>query len=108
MVMAEVDLGTQDPTKVNGFNGEPPKDVASTPSPHTIVEYLKNLLHITLNATQDDLQADESLLSDAHINDTVERCARFLQGQRTALYVQKHAHLFYGSAADLNGDAPGM
>lgn len=76
----------------HGANGHPPS--SSTPGtvdPNLVVQYLRDLLEITLGATTDDLEGKGSLLSEAKRNDTVQRCTRFASELQVALYVQKSA-----------------
>ncbi|KAI9803379.1 MAG: hypothetical protein M1833_000898 [Piccolia ochrophora] len=72
-----------------GANG-----VASPPSlptidPTLVVEHLTDLIHITLGASDTDLQNHGSLLSKLKYSDTLQRCTRFASESQVALYVQK-------------------
>lgn len=57
--------------------------------PHLIVKYLEKLLAANLGASEADLRAPGSLLSESRLGDTLQRCARFTQESQTVLYVLK-------------------
>lgn len=71
-----------------------------TIDPNVVVEYLAQVLEITLGAKRKDLENAGSLLSKARYSETVQRCTRFATESQVALYVQKDI-----AAGDgLNGD----
>lgn len=71
-----------------------------TIDPHAVVEYLAQVLEITLDAKRKDLENAGSLLSKSRYSETVQRCTRFATESQVALYVQKDI-----AAGDgLNGD----
>lgn len=73
-----------------GVNGQAPTaNPTTTIDPDLIVEYLVELLKITLGASNKDLEREGSLLSTSKRHDTVQRCARFASETQVALYVQK-------------------
>lgn len=57
--------------------------------PQLIAEYLEKLLAVNLSASEADLRAPGSLLSETRLGDTLQRCARFTQESQTVLYVLK-------------------
>jgi dynein heavy chain 1, cytosolic len=67
----------------------------STPSPppaldpQAVVQYLTEVLQVTLGASKADLEAPGSLLSKGKYSETVHRCTRFASESQLALYVQK-------------------
>ena len=75
-----------------GVNGHlpPATSAASIIDPGLIVEYLTDLLEITLGASSKDLESSGSLLSDSKKQDTVQRCTRFASESQVVLYVQKN------------------
>ena len=73
-----------------GVNGQTPAaSPTTTINPNLLVEYLVELLKITLGASSKDLEGEGSLLSASKRHDTVQRCARFASETQVALYVQK-------------------
>ncbi|KAL8837946.1 MAG: hypothetical protein Q9170_002318 [Blastenia crenularia] len=73
-----------------GANGHPPSPVAPTTiSPDVVVHHLTDLLEITLGASSEDLESNDSLFSPPRRQDTLHRCARFASESQVALYVQK-------------------
>lgn len=71
-----------------------------TIDPNVVVEYLTQVLEITLGAKRKDLENAGSLFSKARYSETVQRCTRFATESQVALYVQKDI-----AAGDgLNGD----
>lgn len=57
--------------------------------PNVVVQYLSEVLQVTLGASKEDLESTGSLLSKAKYSETVQRCTRFASDSQTALYVQK-------------------
>lgn len=73
-----------------GANGHPPSSPgAAIIDPNLVVQYLVDLLEITLGASTDDLEKRGSILSESKKSDTVQRCTRFASESQVALYVQK-------------------
>lgn len=54
-----------------------------------VVQYLTEVLQVTLGALKTELESAGSLLSKAKHSDTVQRCTRFATEAQVALYVQK-------------------
>src|SRR5436305_589095 len=71
-------------------------------NPQFVVEYLVDLLQITLGASRKDLEAPGSLLSKAKYGETVQRCTRFATESQVVMYVLKDA---VADAADGAADA---
>jgi dynein heavy chain 1 len=58
--------------------------------PQHLVKYLKGVLLVTLDASEQDLHATDSLLSASREAETLQRCSLFAQeAQASALYFQK-------------------
>ena len=91
--MAETDVAQ--PAAVNGFT-TPSQDSAVLDS-DSLVEYLINLLNVTLGASIAALQADESLFSNSKRDETIERCNRYLTSTAIAIYAQKHSRFPFAS-----------
>ncbi|KAJ5893544.1 hypothetical protein N7495_005235 [Penicillium taxi] len=68
-----------------------------------IVQYLTEVLQVTLGASKSELQGAGSLLSEARLDDTVQRCTRFASESQVALYVQKDI-----VAEETNGESEGL
>ncbi|KAJ5496798.1 Dynein heavy chain domain-2 [Penicillium fimorum] len=68
---------------------------ASTPETTSIVDsgaviqYLTEVLQVTLGAQRSELESAGSLLSELKYNETLQRCTRFASEAQVALYVQK-------------------
>lgn len=58
-----------------------------------LVDWLRELLQITLGASPKDLDSPGSLFSDVSYAETVQMCRRFALENQLALYVEKHAAL---------------
>lgn len=58
-------------------------------NPHTLVDYLTEVLSITLGATKRDLEANGSILSEARRSETLSKCSRFAAEPIVALYASK-------------------
>lgn len=54
-----------------------------------VVQYLTEVLQVTLGALKTELESAGSLLSSARYSDTLQRCMRFATESQVALYVQK-------------------
>ena len=73
-----------------GANGHPPSSPGpAIINPNLVVQYLVDLLGITLGALTEDLESKGSILSESKKSDTVQRCTRFASESQVALYVQK-------------------
>lgn len=70
-------------------NGVAPGTPASFVDSSTVVQYLVDVLRVTLGALKTELEAPGSLLSETRYNETVQRCTRFASESQVALYVQK-------------------
>ncbi|KAK0627667.1 dynein heavy chain, N-terminal region 1-domain-containing protein [Immersiella caudata] len=70
-----------------GANGTGPTGFGV--SPHEVLDYLTGLLQTALGATQEELGAPGSLLSDGLRVITEARCLRFASDTASALYIQK-------------------
>ncbi|TKA59707.1 Dynein heavy chain, cytoplasmic, partial [Cryomyces minteri] len=75
---------------VPGANGLPSPSLSLKVDPQTIVDYITNVLQVTLEASIDELEANGSLLSKSKLSDTIQRCKRFALESQEALYVQKN------------------
>lgn len=54
-----------------------------------VVEYLADVLRVTLGALRSELENTGSLLSKTKYSETAQRCLRFASESQVALYVQK-------------------
>lgn len=54
-----------------------------------VIQYLVDVLQVTLGALKTELESTGSLLSKAKYSETVQRCTRFASESQVALYVQK-------------------
>jgi dynein heavy chain 1 len=70
-------------------NGLPAPAQVSVADPNVVVQYLTEVLQVTLGASKKDLESTGSLLSKAKYSETVQRCTRFASDSQMALYVQK-------------------
>lgn len=78
-------------TSPGASNGLPPSKPATSTSidPQIIVDHLVKVLNVTLGATEEDLRAPNSLLSEPLLADTLLRCTRFAVESQVALYIQR-------------------
>ena len=83
-------------------NGMPTTDTTVVDSA-TVIQYLTEVLQVTLGALKSELESAGSLLSDAKYHETAQRCMRFASESQVALYVQKDI----SAAVETNGDAEG-
>ncbi|KAI9809961.1 MAG: hypothetical protein M1825_000394 [Sarcosagium campestre] len=88
-----------------GANGVPSPNPLSTLDPSIMLHHLTDLLHITLGASQADLEANGSLLSKAKYSETLLRCTRFASDAQVALYVQKDIAAAAGAVNGVNDPA---
>ena len=73
-----------------GLNGQVPStNVLGSIDTFQIVDYLVDVLGITLGASSGDLERPGSLLSRSKKDDTIQRCTRFAAESQVVLYVQK-------------------
>ncbi|KAJ5945842.1 hypothetical protein N7454_002681 [Penicillium verhagenii] len=70
-------------------NGVSTPDTAAMVDSGAVVQYLTDVLRVTLGALKSELESAGSLLSAARYTDTVQRCTRFASESQVALYVQK-------------------
>lgn len=54
-----------------------------------VIQYLTEVLQVTLGAQRSELESAGSLLSESRYNETLQRCTRFASEAQVALYVQK-------------------
>ena len=81
-------------------NGQVPHPNHSTSiDPNLVVDYLVEVLGITLGASLEDLENAGSLLSRSRKSETIQRCTRFALESQVVLYVQKE----FAPAAETNG-----
>ncbi|KAJ5340789.1 hypothetical protein N7541_009913 [Penicillium brevicompactum] len=66
-----------------------------------VIQYLTEVLQVTLGAQKSELEGEGSLLSESRYNDTLQRCTRFASESQVALYVQKDIV----AAEETNGEA---
>jgi dynein heavy chain 1 len=71
--------------------------------PEIVVQYLVDVLQVTIGALKSELEDTGSLLSQAKYNETASRCIRFASDSQVALYVQKDLV----AAESANGTAEG-
>jgi dynein heavy chain 1, cytosolic len=74
---------------VQGQNGVLSPVDAPHLDPQVVVDYIRDVLQLTLGASDQDLTANGSILSETRLPDTVKRCTRFAQESQVALYIQK-------------------
>lgn len=91
---------------VQGANGVLSPDDAPHFDPQSVISYIKDVLQVTLGASEQDLMNDGSILSPLRQPDTVQRCTRFAQEPQVALYILKE-HLKNTNDALQNGDHGG-
>ena len=73
-----------------GPNGQVPStNVLGSIDTSSVVDYLVDVLGITLGASLGDLERPGSLLSRTRKDDTIQRCTRFASDSQVVLYVQK-------------------
>lgn len=70
-------------------NGVPAPAQTPLVDSNAVIEYLSEVLRVTLGALRSELESTGSLLSPARYNETVQRCTRFASESQVALYVQK-------------------
>lgn len=77
------------PVASPGANSIPSSNPFPAIDPALLVEYLRELLSVTLGASREDLEGPGSLLSKSRYSDTVQRCTRFATESQLVLYIQK-------------------
>lgn len=80
--------GPLSPGATNGTS-RAPSPTPPTIDPQIIVDYLEKVLEVNLGATERDLRAPGSLLSEDKRTDTLQRCAQFSKENQSVLYVVK-------------------
>ena len=70
-------------------NGTPAPTLTESPDASAVLEYLADVIQITLGAARKELEAVGSLLSKAKHADSLQRCGRFSSEPQVALYAQK-------------------
>lgn len=84
-------------------NGVSTPETAAVVDTGAVIQYLTEVLRVTLGASESELESAGSLLSSARYNDTVQRCTRFASEPQIALYVQKDIV----AAEETNGETEG-
>lgn len=84
-------------------NGVSTPDTATLVDSGAVIQYLTEVLQVTLGALKSELETAGSLLSAARYNETVQRCTRFASETQVALYVQKDI----AAAEETNGETEG-
>ncbi|KAJ6043663.1 uncharacterized protein N7446_001860 [Penicillium canescens] len=70
-------------------NGVSTPESAAMVDSGAVIQYLTEVLQVTLGAQKSELESAGSLLSESRYNETVQRCTRFASESQVALYVQK-------------------
>jgi dynein heavy chain 1 len=81
-------------------NGVPTPESAALVDSGAIIQYLTEVLQVTLGAQRSELESAGNLLSESRYNETLQRCTRFASESQVALYVQKDIV----TAEDTNGE----
>ncbi|KAL5341578.1 dynein heavy chain, cytoplasmic [Aspergillus crustosus] len=76
--------------------------------PEIVVQYLVEVLRVTLGALKSDLEQTGSLLSKNKYNETTARCVRFAAESQVALYVQKDLVAAENANGTVNGEEPAI
>ena len=74
-----------------GRSVSPAPPPTSTIDPQLIISYLESVLQVTLGASREELQANNSFLSSDNLPETLARCQRFASEAQVAIYVQQEA-----------------
>lgn len=85
-------------------NGVPPPEALAVVDSGALIQYLTEVLRVTLGAQESDLESAGSLLSPDRHHETVQRCTRFAAEPQVALYVQKDIL----PAEETNGEIEGQ
>lgn len=70
-------------------NGTSTPETAALVDSGAVIQYLTEVLQVTLGAQRSELESAGSLLSESRYNETLQRCTRFASEAQVALYVQK-------------------
>ncbi|KAJ5607421.1 hypothetical protein N7537_004040 [Penicillium hordei] len=70
-------------------NGPSTPEAAALVDSGAVIQYLTEVLQVTLGAQRSELESAGSLLSESRYNETLQRCTRFASEAQVALYVQK-------------------
>lgn len=70
-------------------NGAPAPNQTPLWDSDVLVQYLVEVLQVTLGALKNELESPGSLLSEGKYNETVQRLTRFASESQPALFVQK-------------------
>ncbi|KAJ5828908.1 uncharacterized protein N7525_007161 [Penicillium rubens] len=70
-------------------NGASAPETAALVDSGAVIQYLTEVLQVTLGAQRSELESAGSLLSEPKYNETLQRCTRFASESQVALYVQK-------------------
>ncbi|KAF4765874.1 hypothetical protein N7455_004775 [Penicillium solitum] len=70
-------------------NGASTPETAALVDSGAVIQYLTEVLQVTLGAQRSELESAGSLLSESRYNETLQRCTRFASEAQVALYVQK-------------------
>jgi dynein heavy chain 1, cytosolic len=90
------------PVVSQGANGIAPTSPLPTIEPTLLIEYLVELLQITLGSSRKELESPGSFLAKSRYSESVSRCSRFAAESQVALYIAKDA-----ISNEINGDAEG-
>jgi dynein heavy chain 1 len=82
-------------------NGVSTPETALLVDSGAVIQYLSEVLQVTLGAQKSELEAAGSLLSESKYSETLQRCTRFASESQVALYVQKDIV----AAEETNGEA---
>ncbi|CAG8084488.1 unnamed protein product [Penicillium salamii] len=85
-------------------NGVSAPETTALVDSDAVIQYLTEVLQVTLGAQRSELESDGSLLSESKYNETLQRCTRFASESQVALYVQKDIV----AAEEPNGEAQGQ
>ena len=85
-------------------NGVSTPETAALVDSGAVIQYLTEVLQVTLGALKSELETAGSLLSEARYNETLHRCTRFASEPQVAIYVQKDI----ADAAETNGETEGQ
>ncbi|KAG9804250.1 dynein heavy chain, partial [Aureobasidium melanogenum] len=88
-----------------GRSVSPAPPPTSTIDPQLIISYLESVLHVTLGASKEELQANNSFLSPENLPETLARCQRFASEAQVAIYVQQEA---LDTADGIQGDGDAL
>lgn len=81
--------GPLSPGAASNGTSRAPSPTPPTIDPQIIADYLEKVLEVNLGATERDLRAPGSLLSEDRRTDTLQRCTQFSRENQLVLYVVK-------------------